>query len=63
MTADLKIIDVARKPAGLSAELKAADEFFAKFLPTKNPTPARIVAAWTSYCRALIASAEFRQLN
>jgi hypothetical protein len=45
------------------AELKAADEFFAKFLPTKNPTPARIVAAWTSYCRALIASAEFRQLN
>ena len=44
-------------------ELKAAENFFAKFLGDKAAGPALQAAAWTSYCRALFASAEFRQLN
>ena len=44
-------------------ELKAAQEFFAKFTGGKSASPALQAAAWTSYCRALFASAEFRQLN
>ena len=44
-------------------ELKAAQEFFAKFTGGKAASPALQAAAWTSYCRALFASAEFRQLN
>ncbi len=44
-------------------ELKAAENFFAKFLGDKPAGPALQAAAWTSYCRALFASAEFRQLN
>jgi len=44
-------------------ELKAAQDFFAKFLGDKPASPALQAAAWTSFCRALFASAEFRQLN
>jgi hypothetical protein len=44
-------------------ELKAAHDFFTKFLGDKLASPALQAAAWTSYCRALFASAEFRQLN
>ncbi|MFM8470413.1 MAG: DUF1549 domain-containing protein [Limisphaerales bacterium] len=44
-------------------ELKSAENFFAKFLGDAPPSPALRAAAWTSYCRALFASAEFRQLN
>ncbi|MEQ2006343.1 MAG: DUF1549 domain-containing protein [Limisphaerales bacterium] len=44
-------------------ELKAAQDFFAKFTGGKPASPALQAAAWTSYCRALFASAEFRQLN
>ena len=44
-------------------ELKAAHDFFTKFLGDKPASPALQAAAWTSYCRALFASAEFRQLN
>jgi hypothetical protein len=44
-------------------ELKAAQDFFKKFLGTSPASPALQAAAWTSYCRALFASAEFRQLN
>ncbi|MEY4202212.1 MAG: hypothetical protein RLZZ265_3952, partial [Verrucomicrobiota bacterium] len=44
-------------------ELKAAQDFFTKFTGGKPASPALQAAAWTSYCRALFASAEFRQLN
>ena len=44
-------------------ELKAAQDFFAKFTGGKPASPALQAAAWTSYCRALFAGAEFRQLN
>ena len=44
-------------------ELRAADNFFKKFFGANPPTAALQAAAWTSYCRALFASAEFRQLN
>ncbi len=44
-------------------ELMAAGEFFTKFLGDQPASPALQAAAWTSYCRALFASAEFRQLN
>jgi hypothetical protein len=44
-------------------EFKAAQNFFTKFLGDKPASPALQAAAWTSYCRALFASAEFRQLN
>ncbi len=40
------------------AEQKAAADFFAKF-PNNNA----VANAWTSFCRALLASAEFRYLN
>jgi hypothetical protein len=40
------------------AEQKAVAEFFARFPNTKPAT-----SAWTSFCRALLASAEFRYLN
>jgi hypothetical protein len=42
------------------AEQQAAADFFAKF-PKNNPANATTV--WTSFCRALLASAEFRYLN
>ncbi|NDE99466.1 MAG: DUF1549 domain-containing protein, partial [Verrucomicrobia bacterium] len=45
------------------SEQSAAAGFFSKFLEGKPVTPALQAAAWTSYCRALFASAEFRQLN
>jgi hypothetical protein len=41
----------------------AAGEFLTKFLGDQPASPALQAAAWTSYCRALFASAEFRQLN
>ena len=46
-----------------ASEQAAAAGFFSKFLEGKPATPALQAAAWTSYCRALFASAEFRQLN
>ncbi|MDP1590482.1 MAG: DUF1549 domain-containing protein [Prosthecobacter sp.] len=46
----------SRSPS--EAEQKAAAEFFAKF-PNHNAA----AIAWTSFCRALLASAEFRYLN
>jgi hypothetical protein len=48
----------SRSPS--EAEQKAASEFFAKF-PNNNNANATTV--WTSFCRALLASAEFRYLN
>jgi hypothetical protein len=54
------------------AERRAAGDFFAKFPATwkrgdqqANPVhdDVAIKAAWTSFCRALFASAEFRYLN
>jgi hypothetical protein len=47
----------SRSPS--EAEQQATSDFFAKF-PTTN---ASATAAWTSFCRALFASAEFRFLN
>jgi hypothetical protein len=48
-------------------ELAAATDFFTKFNngPGRGASnsPALQVAAWTSFCRALMASAEFRYLN
>ena len=41
------------------AEQQAATDFFAKF-PSTN---AAAITVWTSFCRALFASAEFRFLN
>lgn len=41
------------------AEQQAASDFFAKF-PNNNDTSA---TAWTSFCCAIFASAEFRFLN
>ncbi len=46
-----------------ATEQKAAADFFRKFLGDQPASPALEAAAWTSYCRALFASAEFRQLN
>ncbi|MFA6545980.1 MAG: DUF1553 domain-containing protein, partial [Limisphaerales bacterium] len=46
-----------------ASELQAATDFFNKFTGGKSASPALQAAAWTSYCRALFASAEFRQLN
>ncbi len=46
----------SRSPS--EAEQKAAADFFAKF-PNNNAA----ATAWTSFCRALLASAEFRYLN
>lgn len=40
------------------AEQQAAADFFAKF-----PDQSATTTAWTSFCRALLASAEFRYLN
>ncbi len=40
------------------SEQKAATDFFTKF-PNNNAA----ATAWTSFCRALLASAEFRYLN
>ncbi|HBJ87721.1 MAG TPA: hypothetical protein DDZ88_28470 [Verrucomicrobiales bacterium] len=48
----------SRSPS--EAEQKAASEFFTKF-PKNNSANATTV--WTSFCRALLASAEFRYLN
>lgn len=45
--------------APTEAEQQVASEFFAKF-PNDN---AAETTAWTSFCRALLASAEFRYLN
>ncbi|KAF0180900.1 MAG: hypothetical protein FD161_618 [Limisphaerales bacterium] len=50
-----------RPPSG--KETQAATDYFAKFTGGKPATPALTAAAWTSYCRALFASAEFRHLN
>ena len=47
----------SRSPS--EAEQQAAADFFAKF-PSTN---ASATTAWTSFCRALFASAEFRFLN
>jgi hypothetical protein len=41
-------------------EQQAAADFFAKF--PKNHS-ANATTVWTSFCRALLASAEFRYLN
>ena len=53
-----------------AAERQAAANFFGKFPSNwgKGSTPAlrdaaAVKAAWTSFCRALFASAEFRFLN
>ncbi len=46
----------SRSPS--EAEQKAAADFFAKF-----PSPNSATIVWTSFCRALLASAEFRYLN
>ena len=46
-----------------ASEHPVAAEFFGKFLGDKPASPALQAAAWTSFCRALFASAEFRQLN
>lgn len=54
------------------SELSAAQAFFTRFpatwqkgikFPIGLKDNAAIAAAWTSYCRALMASAEFRELN
>ena len=50
------------RPPTASEHAVAAD-FFGKFLGDKPASPALQAAAWTSFCRALFASAEFRQLN
>lgn len=47
----------SRSPS--ETEQQAAADFFAKFPSTNNAS----AAAWTSFCRALFASAEFRFLN
>ena len=47
----------------IASEYTVAADFFGKFLGGKPARPALQAAAWTSFCRALFASVEFRQLN
>jgi hypothetical protein len=54
-------LTLTRPPS--ASEFKSAQDFFTKFTGGKPASPALQAAAWTSYCRALFASAEFRQLN
>ncbi len=53
----------SRSPS--EAERQAAFDFFAKFPGGSSTSPSKDAdaAAWTSFCRALFASAEFRFLN